>query len=76
MGYNKENNKRGVKKMTSDRFYEIGIQLQSLKTNKDKIAYLKSVIEPTDFEDNGFNKQLINKLNEFIDLDKNNGDNQ
>lgn len=62
--------------MKAERFEEILNHLQGLKTNKEKIEYLDSVIETTDYDLNGYNEQLIDMRNKLNDLANKNGDNQ
>ncbi len=46
-------------------------KLLSISNPQDKIAYLDSVIEVTDYDCNGYNDQLIDIRNELNDQLKN-----
>lgn len=53
--------------MKKETFDEILFKLNdgSLKSDADKIKYLESVIEETDYDCNGFNDELIDLLNKL-----------
>lgn len=59
--------------MSDERFYEIIKYVDGLKTEKEKIAFLDSVIESTDYCENGNNGRLIDMRNKLNDLAKKNG---
>lgn len=51
--------------MKKEKYDEVIAKLGTLSTKKEKKEYLLMVIEETDYDNNGWNQELINEYNKL-----------